>query len=194
MAWDRNEGWPSFEREATTRLRLGTDLLRGPGRRLVQVVVLPAFSNTESWEVFAARADADPAGQRRYTVLRRIWRLDRDYPDIDSPDYTGPDTDEPGFQQHIASLLPSAPTIEEATFTVPAAGIDEILRPLSQLHLPLVPAEVEEGNDGVGIEVQLGGFFGWARLGWWCEGPREWREVTHVVGKLLEYLAATSAS
>lgn len=195
MAWDRNEGWQSFEREAATRVRLGTDILRWPGNRLVQVVVLPAFGNAESWEVFADRAEGRLETEgRRYTVVRRLWRTDRDYPDIDSPDYTGPDADEPGFREYLASLLPPEPTIEETTFAVSAARIDEILCGLSSLSLPLLPAKVEEGEDGVLHEVQLGGFFGWARFAWWHDGPREWRELVRGLGRLLSYLESVAPS
>jgi hypothetical protein len=154
---------------------------------------MPSFDNAECWEVFTDWADANQELKpRRYTAVHKVWRMDRDYPDIDSPDYTGPDAGEPGFGEHIASLLPPEPTIEEVTFLAPAANIDQILRLLSSFRLPLVPAMVEQGQDGTFFEAQLGGLFGWVRFAWWCEGPPEWQELIRVIGRLLEHLASVA--
>jgi hypothetical protein len=199
MVLGRPRNWAEFAQSAIDIVRKGGDAVSLDGRRLFQLAVLPAFDDAESWELYAKwdSATANEAA-RMYLVVWRGWRIHRDYPDVDSPTYAGPDPDDPAFPDYVSSRLPGEPTIDITKYEVPAQEIDGILCCLQGLSLPVIPPVEDEVEDGIVYEVEFGGYSLSNRFRWWGDGPSRWeplrRMVLELLGRLRAGLASATAS
>src|SRR5688500_6819085 len=79
---------------------------------------------------------------------------------------------------------PYQPTLETDWALLDAARLDAILSRIRHVRIPLSLADAIAGCDGTSFELAVGDFFCNARIGWWCEMPKEWQELAPVVTEL----------
>jgi hypothetical protein len=178
--------WPAFRDEAHGLVRKGTDVLRSGKFRLLQISIFPPFDNPQSWEVLLSLdlRNLFVPSLDSYSVIRRTWRFDADYPDIDDPNYAGPDVDEPGYESFVLGTLPDRPTIEVATIDV-ASSVEPIMRELTELSIPPYGSACELPEDSVSYEVSLGSWCSESQFSWVADGPPAWNELVQATNRIL---------
>jgi hypothetical protein len=181
--------WSAFRAEAVALIRKGTNLLRSRKFRLLQISEFPPFCNPQSWEILLTfdLAQTFTLSHDNYSVVRRTWRMDVDYPDIDDANYAGPDADDPGFELFVLGRLPDSPTIEEATIHV-SSSVDTILQEVATLSVPAYCPIRELPEDSVSHEVSFGSWGSETRFRWIHPGPTEWNELIQATDRILASL------
>ena len=86
---------------------------------------------------------------------------------------------------------PYKPTLETDWVLVDAEKREAVISRIRSIRIPLLMAETEAGCDGTTFELAVGEFFCNARIGWWCEMPKEWQEFVPVVTELERLFEST---
>jgi hypothetical protein len=149
-------------------LRLSRYLDRHLSVPVCQFLTLPSFENPFSWDVI--QMAAQEVTQTR--LYRSCWRMDLDSQAMSSP------------LERLKHPHPFRPTIEVNWVLVDALQLEEILSKLHSIRIPLTFTNKQIGCDGTSFELAIGDFFCNARIGWWCDMPKEWKELQPVVIEL----------
>jgi hypothetical protein len=157
-------------------LRLGTLIERHRSVPVCQFLILPSFENPISWDVIKVVSRKDGAQTRLY---RTTWRMDVDHQAMSSP------------VERLKHPRPYEPTLETDWVLVDGVKLESVLSKIRSIRIPLMLAEVPAGCDGTSFELAVGEFFCNARIGWWCDMPKEWQELVPVVTELEQLFETT---
>ncbi len=157
-------------------LRLGTLIDRHRSVPLCQFLILPSFENPISWDVIEVVSRGEGAQTRLY---RSTWRMDVDNQAMSSP------------VERLKHPRPYKPTLETDWVLVDANRLEVILSRIRSVRIPLMLANPAGGCDGTSFELAVGHFFCNARIGWWCDMPKEWQELVPVVNELERLFEST---
>jgi hypothetical protein len=150
-------------------LRFGTLIERHRSVPVCQYLILPSFENPISWDVIKVVSRGQGAQTRLY---RSTWRMDVDSQAMSSP------------VERMKHPRPYKSTLETDWVLVDAKKLEAILSRIRGVRIPLMLANAPKGCDGTSFELAVGDFFCNARIGWWCEMPKEWQELVPVVTEL----------
>jgi hypothetical protein len=150
-------------------LRLGIPIDHHCSVALCQFLILPSFENAISWDVIRVGSRKDGAQTRLY---RSCWRMDVDSQAMSSP------------VERLKHPRPYNPTLETDWVLVDNGKLKAILARFTAIRIPLTLATARVGCDGTSFELAVGDSFCNARIGWWCDLPEEWQELSPVVADL----------
>jgi hypothetical protein len=157
-------------------LRFGTLIDRHRSVPVCQLLILPSFENPISWDVLKVVSRKDGAQTRLY---RSTWRMDVDDHAMSSA------------VERLKHPRPYKPTLETDWVLVEAGKLEAILSQIRGVRIPLMLPDAPEGCDGTSFELAVGDFFCNARIGWWCDMPKEWQELAPVVTELERLFEST---
>jgi hypothetical protein len=90
--------------------------------------------------------------------------------------------------------VPFVPTIETAAVPIPSDDLRDLLDAFRGVTIPVGLSPPASGEDGVSFELLVGDFWGCCRLHWWCDLPKEWRQLQRLVRRMSEAFEAARAS
>jgi hypothetical protein len=157
-------------------LRFGRLIERHRSLFVCQFLILPSFDNPVSWDVIKVASRKEGAQTRLY---RSTWRMDVDERAMSSP------------VERLKHPRPYKPTLETDWVPVDAVKLDTVLSRIRSIRIPLMLAEASEGCDGTNFELAVGDSFCYARIGWWCQVPKEWQELVPAVTELERLFQST---
>src|SRR5262245_16575544 len=144
-------------------LRFGTLIERHRSVPMCQYLILPSFENPISWDAIGVVSRKDGAQTRLY---RSCWRMDIDSQAMSSP------------VERLKHPRPYKPTLETDWALVDRVKLAAILERFNALRIPLTLANKRVGCDGTSFELAIGDSFCNARIGWWCDLPEEWHDLS----------------
>ncbi len=151
-------------------LRSGFYVGRDNGLPVCRLLVPPSFGNAVGWDVLTKPIRRKPAQPR---LFRSCWRMDLDGTALGSP------------VERLRHPRPYRPTVEVDSAPIDGAKIEELIRRLRNIQVPLVVAEAPFGLDGTRYELELGSLAR-ARLAWWVRLPKEWEALGPVIEEMTE--------
>jgi hypothetical protein len=157
-------------------LRFGTLIERFRSIPVCQFLILPSFDNPVSWDVIEVVSRKDGPQTRLY---RSTWRMDADDQAMSSP------------IERLKHPRPYKPTLETNWVLVDSASLEPILSKIRNIRIPLMLAEASAGCDGTTFELAGGDPFCNARIGWWCDLPKEWQELKPIISELEQLFEST---
>jgi hypothetical protein len=166
----------SVRESAYDALRLGTPIEHRRSVPMCQFLILPSFENPVSWDVIRVVSREYGAQTRLY---RSCWRMDLDSKAMSSP------------VERLKHPRPYNPTLETDWVLVDKGKLEAILARFNVIRIPLTLATARAGCDGTSFELAVGDFFCSARIGWWCDLPEEWQELSPVVAELENLFEST---
>jgi hypothetical protein len=86
-----------------------------------------------------------------------------------------------GFHRH--------PTLAVRDAEVDETELSQLMEQAKRISIPVVAIEECPGLDGVTCGLATDGFLGAVRLEWWCDGPREWRDLIAWAGEMQAFLS-----
>jgi hypothetical protein len=135
----------------------------------------PTFGVWRSWTIFVP-GPREPDACR--PLVRRVtW----DYPG-DRRRLTDP------IEGLAYGFFHTRPAISLRDAELPAATLTSLLSAGSLLAIPIAGVEECVGLDGESFGIESYGFLASVRLEWWCDGPKEWRELTGWVARVRSFL------
>lgn len=170
------EEFCAVRESAYDALRLGTPIDRHRSIPVCQFLILPSFENPVSWDVIKVVSRKDGAQTRLY---RSTWRMDVDDQSLSSP------------VERLKHPRPYQPTLETDWVLVDTTKLEAVLSRIRSVRIPLMSAEPLVGCDGTSFELAVGEFWCSARIGWWCDMPKEWHELVPIVTELERLFEST---
>jgi hypothetical protein len=175
--------WSNLEERATFLIREGYALRRFEAFPLFQVVVLPSFEPTVSWEIAEKWQDKS---QNQYLAVRSEWRSDLDREQLEQRE-----TILPIKRKYLPPLEPS---IEVRSVPLPAEWCEAMLAKLQEIHIPIYNdgrIRDESGQewlrlDGTGYELAFEPGYISARFNWSEEPPAQWQPLHDFVQEVLK--------
>ena len=167
----------AIRESAYNALRFGTLIERHRSVPVCQLLILPSFENPVSWDVIKIVSRHEAAQTR---LCRSTWQMEVDEQAMSSP------------VERLRHPRPYKPTLETDWVLVDATRLEAILSRIRGIRIPLMLAESHVGLDGTSFELAIGGdCFCNARIGWWCDMPKEWQELAPVVAELERLFEST---
>jgi hypothetical protein len=166
---EQMDEFSTVRESAYDALRNGTLIERRRSVPVCQFLILPSFENPVSWDVIKSFSRKDGPQTRLY---RSTWRMDVDVEAMRSP------------VERLRHPRPYDPTLETDWVLVDAVKLEAVLLKIQSTRIPLVPANAPIGADGTAFELAVGDPYYHARIGWWCEVPVEWQELTPLIAEL----------
>lgn len=159
-------------------LRLGWGIDHPRHLPVCKLLILPSFDNPVSWDVVRVfERGADP----QLRLYRSVWRMDIDHEVFDSPEERA---------KHPETYRP---TLETAWVLIAEDQLTAILNRFHTIHVPILVPNEMDGMDGIDYELTVGDHMFNVRLGWWCEMPKEWRELQPIANELVRLFESTWA-
>lgn len=172
MDKEHQEEWRGLELRALDIIRTGT----GAVGRILQIVEMPSFRPSSSWEVFA-QTSSRSAPAKYFAVCVR-WRCD-----LDSQKFQNP-------LERLKHPRTLDPTIETHRTELKANFVTEARSRLSRIALPAYAETEIAGCDGTGYELAFGDAFLGARFFWWETPPGPFKALAEESRRILRDLEA----
>jgi hypothetical protein len=172
MVNEELQRWFTIERNARNLVRQGSG--REGSRRLIQLLVFPAFEDGMGYQIFETLDSRFECCQTRW--LRRVdeKRWEKAEPNTTSPEAVGP-------------------TTKLISFDLPRDELQEFTHEFQSLLIPAMASDEGIMVDGVDYELFLGnGSYQDIHFRWWGHGPPEWRELIRITERLLTFLQTTA--
>ena len=175
MEREHQTEWLGLRTEAGEILRKGFPE-KPRDRRVFQLVVLPSFEESYSWELYERETGSDTV---EAIALKAVWHLREDLSKFDPL----------ARLKHPRKLSP--------TITVKAGRIDgalaaELIGELAEIAVTLGPCNDGISLDGTSYELTVGTGSTQSRLAWHNDGPPYWNAVRRwtlrIVSKLEDAL------
>jgi hypothetical protein len=152
------------------------------GQRFAPIVRLwryPAFGAYTAWTLFAVTPRPGDREEPEVVHIREVtW--DRPY---DMGRFADP-------LEGVRRGFRAPPTIRERDGELPEGEWRAWRDGMARVAIPLVGVEGVVGLDGETFGIETYDGFNVFRLGWWCDGPREWWPFVRAVGRLREMMEA----
>ncbi len=155
------------------KLRLASNL-QGSGTHICQLLILPSFENSVSWDVTETRAKEN---QPRW--YRTCWRRDIDLEAFRSP------------VERLRHPRPYRPTIEAGWYPIDPGQFGALIEKFRATPIPLDASENIGGVDGTTYELAFSRYFTKARIRWWARMPEAWKPLEPIVIEMFELFEAT---
>ena len=159
MEKEQMDEWQSFRVEAVQLVHTGWPL--GKGRKMFQLIILPSFQNSISWELIQTGmpSDATLHNEREFTVVRTTWRMEVDIEKFRTP------------IERLRFPRPLKPTMEQTQWPAKTEDAD---RWINQFAAAL-PSSAPVRHKSIGVDgTDLQFSFGNSLFKWWYRAPTEW--------------------
>lgn len=161
--------------EAYESLRRGFQ--EGPwDRRIFQLVVLPSFEASYSWELYERKTKRDPV---EAIAVHAIWHTHKDLEKFDP--VTG-----------LRYPRKLSPTITVGTSRIEPKIAQKIVETMSEIVVPIHPGVGGVYLDGKSYELTVGRGSDQARFAWHEEAPSHWESLRNWALKAVSDLEAAS--
>jgi hypothetical protein len=119
----------------------------------------PSFDVYRSWTIFHRRGDL---------MAREVtWDRPHDVERLSLDPLEG-----------LKTLFSTKPSVSHRDARIDPVSFEEHMKALFGFRLPVHGLEEVVGVDGESFGLELSRFLAGVRLRWWCDGPKEWRELT----------------